>query len=94
MNGDTTIRPDVLSELTDNFAIWETVYYHVMKSHNDILEWYRSTGLRPYLNVLDEEKRADFEHDILDRINENYTVQKNGKVIFRFPRLFFTAYSE
>ena len=94
LNGDTTIRPDVLSELTDNFAIWETVYYHVMKSHNDILEWYRSTGLRPYLNVLDEEKRADFEHDILDRIKENYTVQKNGKVIFRFPRLFFTAYSE
>jgi trans-aconitate 2-methyltransferase len=43
---------DILSELTENFDLWETVYYHVMKSHNDILERYRGTGLRPYRNAL------------------------------------------
>jgi len=85
---------DILSELTDNFDLWETVYYHVMKSHDDILEWYRSTGLRPYLNVLDKEKQADFENDIMERLRKSYPVQKNGEVIFRFPRFFFVAYSK
>jgi len=84
---------DILSELTENFTLWETVYYHVMKSHNDILEWYRGTGLRPYLDVLDKEKRADFENDIMERVKVSYTVQKNGEIIFKFPRFFFTAYS-
>jgi len=84
---------DILSELSENFTLWETVYYHVMKSHNDILEWYRGTGLRPYLDALDKEKQAEFENDIMERVRESYTVQKNGEIIFRFPRFFFTAYS-
>lgn len=83
---------DILSELTDNFTIWETVYYPVMKSYNDILEWYRGTGLRPYLNVLDDEMQADFENDIMERLRKSYPVQKNGEIIFRFPRFFFVAY--
>mgnify|MGYP001231176557 CR=1 FL=1 len=95
-NGNTLTQGeyfDILSELTDNFSLWDTVYYHVMKSHSDILEWYRGTGLRPYLNVLDDEKQADFENDVLERIKGSYGVQKNGEIIFRFPRFFFTAYS-
>ncbi|HOJ80274.1 MAG TPA: hypothetical protein PLG72_05430 [Clostridiales bacterium] len=63
-----------------------------MKSYNDILEWYRGTGLRPYLNVLDDEMQADFENDIMERLRKSYPVQKNGEIIFRFPRFFFVAY--
>lgn len=82
---------DLLSEISSDFSMWETVYYHSMKSHNYILEWYRSTGLRPYLNVLSEEEEAAFEKDILKEVASRYPVQKNGEVIFRFPRLFFIA---
>ncbi|HHU48598.1 MAG TPA: methyltransferase domain-containing protein [Clostridiales bacterium] len=83
---------DILSEISDYINIWETVYYHTMGSHNDIMEWYRGTGLRPYLDVLEDEKKAEFENEIMERIIESYPKQKNGQIIFRFPRLFFTAY--
>lgn len=63
-----------------------------MKSHNDILEWYKGTGLRPYLSVLPENKKGEFENQIMERLIQAYPKQKNGDVIFRFPRLFFIAY--
>ena len=83
---------DLLSEISGEFSIWETVYYHVMKSHNDILEWYRGTGLRPYLSVLPDEKKAEFESDMLQILVRRYPRQKNGDIIFRFPRFFFIAH--
>lgn len=82
---------DVLSEISVTFNLWETTYYHVMKSHDDILEWYRGTGLRPYLSVLGDDKKAEFENDIMDHIVQRYPKQNNGEIIFRFPRFFFMA---
>lgn len=82
---------DILSELSENFSLWETVYFHIMKSHDDILEWYRGTGLRPYLDALEKDKQADFLNDVRERVIESYPIQKNGEIIFRFPRFFFTA---
>jgi trans-aconitate 2-methyltransferase len=82
---------DLLAEISSEFSMWETMYYHRLKSHSDILEWYRSTGLRPYLNVLDEAEQAEFLRDVLDKATRRYPAQKNGEVIFRFPRLFFVA---
>ncbi len=82
---------DIFSEISDNFDIWEVAYNHVLDSHRDILEWYRGTGMRPYLSLLPEEQKPLFEQDVLNRIIQNYPVQSNGKVLFRFPRLFMTA---
>jgi len=82
---------DVLSELSEEFDVWETVYYHVMKSHYDILEWYRGTGLRPYLSVLPDSKKTEFESEIMEKLIQRYPRQKNGCIIFKFPRFFFTA---
>lgn len=83
---------DMLSDLTDDFNVWETVYYHRMKTYDDIIEWYKGTGLRPYFRVLSEDKQAEFCEDILSRLREELPMQKNGEVIYKFPRLFFTAY--
>ena len=66
-------------------------YVHRMKSHADIIEWYRSTGLRPYLEVLSPEERIAFEQEVYTEVVSAYPRQKNGEVLFRFPRLFFTA---
>ncbi len=82
---------DILSEISQNISIWETIYYHIMETHNDILEWYRGTGLRPYLNVLTEDKKSEFESTIMADVVSSYPMQKNGEIIFRFPRLFFIA---
>jgi trans-aconitate 2-methyltransferase len=84
---------DLLSEVAAAFSMWETVYYHKLKSHKAIIEWYRGTGLRPYLEALPEEKKESFEKDVFERIVDEYPIQKNGDIIFRFPRFFFVATS-
>ena len=83
---------DILADLTDDFDIWQITYFHTMKSHYDIIEWFRGTGLRPYLDALPSDKeRAVLEQELLDELVKAYPVQKNGDIILRFPRLFFTA---
>jgi Trans-aconitate methyltransferase len=82
---------DLLSDLTDTFSLWQTTYYHRMKSHVAILEWYRGTGLRPYTSVLPEDDKKRFEAQIYDEIVRAYPVSKNGEVIFKFPRFFMLA---
>lgn len=82
---------DILSQLSDDFSLWKTIYMHHMPSHEAILEWYRATGLKPYLSELNEAERKVFEKQFLNELKKQYPVQKNGEIIFRFPRLFFIA---
>ena len=82
---------DILSEISSGFSIWQTTYFHIMESHDDIIQWYRGTGMRPYLSRLSETDGAEFENDVKRELVKAYPKQKNGKIIFRFPRLFFTA---
>ena len=82
---------DLLSELSSDFRMWETTYFHAMPSHRAIVEWYKGTGLRPYLETLSDSEKSAFEDDVLREVEQAYPVQKNGEIIFRFPRLFFVA---
>lgn len=71
--------------------LWETDYYHVMNSQEDIIEFISSTGLRPYLSRLDEEQQKAFLKDVLAQIKIPYNYQEDGKVLFTFKRIFFIA---
>ena len=82
---------DLLASLTSEFSIWTTTYFHIMRTHADIIEWYKGTGLRPYLNALQEPDRSEFEREITAEVQKAYTPRPDGSIIFRFPRLFFTA---
>lgn len=82
---------NILSVCSSSFDIWETVYYHALPSHQSLVDWIKGTRLRPYLNALSEEKAALFEKEILDRVIKTYPVMKNGTVVLKFRRLFFTA---
>jgi trans-aconitate 2-methyltransferase len=83
---------DQLSKYFGEVEIWKTDYHHIMDSHNAILEMIRSTGLRPYLErIVDEDEKLEFETLVLQKIRQDYPLQKNGKVLFPFERLFFTA---
>lgn len=82
---------DVLSELSNDFTMWETTYYHRLPSYESIMEWYKGTGLRPYLEVLDPLDQAAFEAEVFEMIKQRYSMQSNHEIIFKFPRLFFTA---
>ena len=82
---------DLLTELSGDFDMWRTTYYHVLPSREAILDWYRGTGLRPYLEALSPEERPAFEADVLEEVRRAYPARRNGEVLFPFPRLFFTA---
>ncbi|WP_417384033.1 methyltransferase domain-containing protein [Gimesia sp.] len=84
---------DLLAPLSSELELWETEYIHVMENVEAILEWFRGTGLRPYLEALpDDEVRGRFEAVLLERYRVAYPIQKNGKVLFPFRRLFIVAY--
>jgi len=82
---------DILSALTDEFELWSTTYHHVLCSHDDIIEWYKGTGFRPYLDQLDTPGQDAFLADMLARVRQLYTPQADGKILFDFERLFFIA---
>lgn len=83
---------DILSRLTNSFEIWETTYIHILENHYALIEWYKTTGMRPFLNVLpDDTSRAQFENEVLSVCQRDYSLQKDGKLLFPFRRLFFIA---
>lgn len=82
---------DELAAISSDFSIWQTTYCHRMPSHQHIMEWYKGTGLRPYLSVLNTPDAAAFEAEVLAGVTKAYPVQRSGEIIFRFPRFFFTA---
>lgn len=84
---------DLLAPLTAEIDLWETEYIHIMENVEEILEWFRGTGLRPYLEALpDDNQRVRFESELLARYRDAYPTQANGKVLFPFRRLFLVAY--
>ena len=82
---------DVLSGISDDFEMWETIYCHRMPNYESIIEWYKGTGLRPYLEQLSETDAEDFVSDVYRELKNRYKIQSNREIMFRFPRLFFIA---
>ena len=84
---------DVLQPLAVRLDIWETTYYHVLESSDAIVEWIRSTGLRPYFEALEsDEQREAFLAKLRAGVAQDYPQQRDGRVLLPFPRLFMVAY--
>ncbi len=84
---------DTLQPLASHLDIWETEYYHLMDSPQAIFNWFRGTGLRPFLEALENDKQKQrFQQMLLDGYTQAYPRQKDGRVLFPFRRLFMVAY--
>lgn len=70
-------------------TIWATDYYHIVDSKKAIIEWYKGSGLRPYLNALNDEEKELFLNDLKTAIDKNYSTLDDGKIFLIMPRLFF-----
>ena len=90
---DYSFYYEKLSTLFDSVAMWKTDYMQIKDNHIAILKMMKSTGLKPYLEKLedDTEKKA-FEEEFMKKIKNAYPMQKNGKVLLPFKRLFFIGY--
>ncbi|KAK4948568.1 hypothetical protein LTR10_012572 [Elasticomyces elasticus] len=77
--------------LCEDVNIWHTSYYHVLDDHDAIVEWVKGTGLRPYIDPLDDSERKEFMDMYLAKIREEYKPLYDGKVCLKYPRLFVVA---
>ncbi len=85
---------DLLIPLAGAIEMWKTSYIHVLDSQNALIDWIRSTALKPYLDSLpDDKEKISFENEILAALKDDYPARNDGKVLFPFKRLFFVAYN-
>jgi len=64
-------------------------FHHSMQSPSEVVEWYRATGLRPFINALPEDRRAAFLDAYRRRLERAY--RTSGAMTFDFKRLFVWA---
>lgn len=82
---------NILCGVSTDIQMWETVYYHLVSSYDDIIEWYKGTGLRPYLDMLNEDEKDKFVYELKNESATQIPVNSDGKIILKMPRLFFIA---
>jgi trans-aconitate 2-methyltransferase len=82
---------DLLRPLATRLDIWHSVYNHVMAGPAAIVEWFKGSALRPFLDALETGQREDFVAEYTAQIAKAYPARFDGKVLLRFPRLFIVA---
>lgn len=79
---------DALKPHCRSVEIWHTIYQHKLESHQAIVDWVSTTGLRPYLEPLYEGQKKEFVQKYLELLKPCYPTLVDGGVLLRFPRLF------
>jgi trans-aconitate 2-methyltransferase len=72
--------------------VWRTTYHHVLAGGTDaVVEWFKGSGLRPFLTPLDATETEGFLTAYRAALVDAYPPLPDGSVLLPFPRLFFVA---
>src|SRR5262249_30259079 len=89
---DPAFYYDVLATHASKVDIFEIIYQHVMPNADAIVEWYKGTGMRPFLEALSTDAaRQEFIDQYTMRIRDAFPRRPDGSVLFPFRRLFVIA---
>lgn len=90
---DVAYYYDLLALHATRIDLWETEYVQVMPATEAIVEWYKGTGLRPFLQALSSaDDRDRYLAAYLEALRADYPPRIDGRVLFPFRRLFLIAY--
>jgi trans-aconitate 2-methyltransferase len=73
----------------DRIDCYHLTFHHPMDRGADVVQWYRSTGLRPFLDALPKDRHDEFLGRLTERLNAAYGT--SGPMTFDFKRLFIWA---
>ncbi|WP_400771546.1 trans-aconitate 2-methyltransferase [Methylosinus sporium] len=73
------------------FETWQTTYVHPLDGAKGVVEWFEGSALRPFLDPLNKIERSLFLSRYESELAAAYPLQPDGKVLLRYPRLFFVA---
>jgi trans-aconitate 2-methyltransferase len=72
--------------------IWRTTYYQPLAGGTAaIVDWFRSTGLRPFLAPLNTEEQRHYLARYQAELKPHYPELPTGEVLLASPRLFIVA---
>jgi trans-aconitate 2-methyltransferase len=80
-----------LKPLSAKVEIWQTTYVHPLPGVGAVVDWFRGSGLRPFLNPLDECEREHFIERYMQGLADAYPLEPDGRLLFLYPRLFVVA---
>jgi trans-aconitate 2-methyltransferase len=83
---------EILSEAGYRVDIWRTTYYHALSGGAEaVVEWFKGSGLRPFIAPLGDEERTEFLTRYRSAVARAYPAKSDGGVLLPFPRLFIIA---
>jgi trans-aconitate 2-methyltransferase len=90
--GDANWYYDVLRPHCRKVDVWRTTYHHPLSGGAAaIVEWFKGSGLRPFLEPLDSGARAAYLERYTAAVALAYPALSDGSVLLPFPRLFMVA---
>jgi trans-aconitate 2-methyltransferase len=82
----------LLRPLCSKVDLWRTTYYHFLSGGAEALvEWFKGSALRPFLDPLNDAERGAFLERYTAAIAKAYPPVADGGVMLPFPRVFLTA---
>jgi len=81
----------LLRPLCAKVDIWRSTYYHSLPGAGAVVEWFKGSGLRPFLEPLGHEERAAYLEGYTAAIARAFPTFADGSVLLPFPRLFLVA---